>query len=150
MDRIQIHPTAFVDPKEPGAGTKFLAAEALRGKGAILINSDGKRFGNELGRRDYLTGRILEHAKPIEEKFQGGSAGKPSAIMLMNEANVDAFGRPAFNFYAIVKKFFSEFGMGGANCCKSVAHFSRLFWGVHHQPRYTALLHSQKCGAHLW
>uniref|UniRef100_A0A8R1HIF4 FAD_binding_2 domain-containing protein n=1 Tax=Caenorhabditis japonica TaxID=281687 RepID=A0A8R1HIF4_CAEJA len=129
MDRIQIHPTAFVDPKEPGAGTKFLAAEALRGKGAILINSDGKRFGNELGRRDYLTGRILEHAKPIEEKFQGGSAGKPSAIMLMNEANVDAFGRPAFNFYAIVKKFFSEFWDGCSQLLQewSPEHFFLLY-----------------------
>ncbi|CAL2036332.1 unnamed protein product [Caenorhabditis brenneri] len=109
MERIQIHPTAFVDPKEPAAGTKFLAAEALRGKGAILINSEGKRFGNELGRRDYTTARILEHAQPIAESFQGGSAGRHAAVMLMNEATIDAFGRPAFNFYAIVKKFFQKY-----------------------------------------
>ncbi|CAB3403330.1 unnamed protein product [Caenorhabditis bovis] len=109
MDRIQIHPTAFVDPKEPTAGTMFLAAEALRGKGAILINSEGKRFGNELGRRDYLTKRILEHASPIKEEFQNGSGGRHAAIMLMNEANVDSFGRPAFNFYSIVKKFFTKY-----------------------------------------
>lgn len=38
MDRVQIHPTAFVDPADPAAGTKFLAAEALRGKGAILVS----------------------------------------------------------------------------------------------------------------
>jgi aspartate oxidase len=38
MDRVQIHPTAFIDPKEPNAQTKFLAAEALRGKGAILVS----------------------------------------------------------------------------------------------------------------
>lgn len=38
MKNIQIHPTAFVDPKDSAAGTKFLAAEALRGKGAILVN----------------------------------------------------------------------------------------------------------------
>uniref|UniRef100_A0A1I7TMS0 fumarate reductase (NADH) n=1 Tax=Caenorhabditis tropicalis TaxID=1561998 RepID=A0A1I7TMS0_9PELO len=109
MDRIQIHPTAFVDPKDPSAGTKFLAAEALRGKGALLINSDGKRFGNELGRRDYTTRRILNHAKPIEESFQGGSSGRHAAVMLMSEATIDAFGRPAFNFYAIVKKFFVKY-----------------------------------------
>ncbi|VDM62269.1 unnamed protein product [Angiostrongylus costaricensis] len=41
MDRVQIHPTAFVDPADPSAGTKFLAAEALRGKGAILGGSAG-------------------------------------------------------------------------------------------------------------
>lgn len=109
MENIQIHPTAFVDPKDPSAGTKFLAAEAIRGKGALLINSKGQRFGNELGRRDYLTGKILELAEPIEESFQGGSAGRNAAIMIMNEANVEAFGRPAFNFYSIVKKFFGRF-----------------------------------------
>lgn len=37
MNGIQIHPTAFVDLKDPAATTKFLAAEALRGKGAILV-----------------------------------------------------------------------------------------------------------------
>ncbi|KAK6053764.1 hypothetical protein COOONC_08731, partial [Cooperia oncophora] len=105
MDRVQIHPTAFVDPADPSAGTKFLAAEALRGKGAILINSEGVRFANELGRRDYLTDRILKDCKPIE-KFQGGSAGLSAAIMLMNDEAADSFGRPAFNFYASFKKFF--------------------------------------------
>lgn len=37
MDHVQVHPTAFVDPKDPAAPTKFLAAEALRGKGALLV-----------------------------------------------------------------------------------------------------------------
>ncbi|CAI5446056.1 unnamed protein product [Caenorhabditis angaria] len=109
MNRIQIHPTAFVDPKDPKASTKFLAAEALRGKGALLINGNGERFGNELGRRDYLTGKILEESQEIGEHFQNGSGGQKSAIMLMNEKNVEAFGRPAFNFYAIVKKFFVKY-----------------------------------------
>ncbi|KAK6035997.1 flavocytochrome c, partial [Cooperia oncophora] len=108
MDRVQIHPTAFVDPADPSAGTKFLAAEALRGKGAILINSEGVRFANELGRRDYLTDRILKDCKPIE-KFQGGSAGLSAAIMLMNDEAADSFGRPAFNFYASFKKFFTKY-----------------------------------------
>uniref|UniRef100_A0A0K0D2N6 fumarate reductase (NADH) n=1 Tax=Angiostrongylus cantonensis TaxID=6313 RepID=A0A0K0D2N6_ANGCA len=108
MDRVQIHPTAFVDPADPSAGTKFLAAEALRGKGAILINSNGVRFANELGRRDYLTERILRECKPIET-FQGGSAGLPAAFMVMNEEAADSFGRPAFNFYAHFKKLFTKY-----------------------------------------
>ena len=33
-----------------------LAAEALRGVGGLILNKDGKRFANELGRRDYVTG----------------------------------------------------------------------------------------------
>lgn len=38
MDRVQVHPTAFVDPAEPAAATKFLAAEALRGRGALVVS----------------------------------------------------------------------------------------------------------------
>ncbi|VDM85186.1 unnamed protein product [Strongylus vulgaris] len=102
MDRVQIHPTAFVDPADPGAGTKFLAAEALRGKGAILITPEGVRFANELGRRDYLTGRILQDSKPIVKfhvgsfsRIPNGSAGMTSAIMLMND-EADAFGKTVF------------------------------------------------------
>lgn len=105
MNRVQIHPTAFIDPAAPDANTKFLAAEALRGKGGILINSKGQRFGNELGRRDYLTQKILKECQPVKD-FQGGSAGRPAAFLLFNEAAAESFGRPAFNFYAIVKKFF--------------------------------------------
>ncbi|EPB79576.1 flavocytochrome c [Ancylostoma ceylanicum] len=108
MDRVQIHPTAFVDPADPAAGTKFLAAEALRGKGAILINSNGVRFANELGRRDYVTGKILHECKPIEV-FHNGSAGLSSAIMLMSDEAADSFGRPAFSFYHVVKKFFTKY-----------------------------------------
>ncbi|VDO19227.1 unnamed protein product, partial [Heligmosomoides polygyrus] len=108
MDRIQVHPTAFIDPADPSSGTKFLAAEALRGKGAILINSLGVRFANELGRRDYLTESIIRECKPIET-FQEGSAGLTAAFMLMNDKAADSFGRPAFNFYASFKKFFTKY-----------------------------------------
>ncbi|CAD6189382.1 unnamed protein product [Caenorhabditis auriculariae] len=108
MENVQIHPTAFVDPADPKANTKFLAAEALRGKGAIMINMDGKRFANELGRRDYLSARITKGCKPIDE-FQGGSGGHSAAIMLMNDEAADSFGRPAFNFYHLVKKFFKKY-----------------------------------------
>lgn len=37
MQYIQVHPTSFIDPKNPTDKSKFLAAEALRGKGAILV-----------------------------------------------------------------------------------------------------------------
>ena len=58
MDKVQVHPTGLVDPKDPGAKTKFLAAEALRGEGGILLNSDGDRFCDELGHRDYVSGMM--------------------------------------------------------------------------------------------
>ena len=40
----------MVEPDDPEAKIKFLAAEALRGVGGIILNAEGKRFCNELGR----------------------------------------------------------------------------------------------------
>lgn len=60
MDKVQVHPTGLVDPKDPGSKWKFLAAEALRGEGGILLNSEGKRFCDDLGHRDYVSGKMWE------------------------------------------------------------------------------------------
>ncbi|KAF9777926.1 FAD binding domain-containing protein [Thelephora terrestris] len=60
MEKVQVHPTGLVDPNEPGAKVKFLAAEALRGVGGLLLNSEGKRFVDELQHRDFVTGKIWE------------------------------------------------------------------------------------------
>ncbi|CAL5867269.1 uncharacterized protein PFLUO_LOCUS1484 [Penicillium psychrofluorescens] len=58
MDKVQVHPTGLVDPKDPTAKFKFLAAEALRGEGGLLLNSDGDRFSDELGHRDYVSAQM--------------------------------------------------------------------------------------------
>jgi flavocytochrome c len=60
MDKVQVHPTGLVDPKDPNAKTKFLAAEALRGEGGILLNNKGQRFCDDLGHRDYVSGKMWE------------------------------------------------------------------------------------------
>lgn len=60
MDKVQVHPTGLVDPKDPGSKWKFLAAEALRGEGGLLLNADGDRFCDELGHRDYVSGKMWE------------------------------------------------------------------------------------------
>lgn len=98
LEKVQVHPTGsrqsnqhhpvlvlsansntgLVDPNEPDAKVKFLAAEALRGVGGLLLDSEGmstpafsrclclacdvyrsdtcvfagNRFANELGHRD--------------------------------------------------------------------------------------------------
>ncbi|KAE9553738.1 hypothetical protein FO519_003048 [Halicephalobus sp. NKZ332] len=104
LKNVQIHPTAFIDFKNPTDQTKFLAAEALRGKGAILVNEKGERFGNELGRRDYLTDKISKQCAQDSE-----AGGLHVAFMLMSERAADSFGRPAFNFYANIKGFFKKF-----------------------------------------
>merc|ERR1712100_979167 len=38
---------------------------ALRGVGGIILNSDGVRFANELGRRDYVTGEMWKNKPPF-------------------------------------------------------------------------------------
>ncbi|WPH02453.1 Flavocytochrome c [Acrodontium crateriforme] len=63
MDKVQVHPTGLVDPKDPTAKTKFLAAEALRGEGGLLLNSKGQRFTDELEHRDYVSNKLWEEKK---------------------------------------------------------------------------------------
>merc|ERR1712159_508035 len=38
---------------------------ALRGVGGIILNANGKRFANELGRRDYVTGEMWKNKPPF-------------------------------------------------------------------------------------
>jgi len=57
MEQVQVHPTGFVDPKEPAAPLKFLAGEVLRGEGGLLL-LDGKRFFNEMETRQNVTAAI--------------------------------------------------------------------------------------------
>lgn len=60
LEKIQVHPTGLVHPDEPDAKVKFLAAEALRGEGGLLLTNEGDRFCDELGHRDYVTGKMWE------------------------------------------------------------------------------------------
>ncbi|KAI9806970.1 MAG: hypothetical protein M1833_002628 [Piccolia ochrophora] len=65
MDKVQVHPTGLVDPKDPDSKWKFLAAEALRGEGGLLLNATGDRFCDELGHRDYVSGEMFKNKFPI-------------------------------------------------------------------------------------
>ncbi|KAJ7269917.1 Flavocytochrome c [Mycena rebaudengoi] len=65
LDQVQVHPTGFVDPANPDAKTKFLAAEALRGVGALLLDAHGHRFVNEVARRDVVVAKMQEAAAPV-------------------------------------------------------------------------------------
>ncbi len=51
MDQIQIHPTVEQE-------TSYLITEAVRGEGAILVNSKGERFFNEMETRDKVSAAI--------------------------------------------------------------------------------------------
>ncbi|KAF8893915.1 fumarate reductase [Infundibulicybe gibba] len=76
MEKVQVHPTGLVDPKEPEAKVKFLAAEALRGVGGLLLDNTGKRFVDELQHRDYVTGKIWENGKYPIRLVLNGKASK--------------------------------------------------------------------------
>ncbi|OCB85175.1 fumarate reductase [Sanghuangporus baumii] len=75
LEKVQVHPTGLVDPKDPDAKVKFLAAEALRGVGGLLLDNEGKRFVDELQTRDYVTGKMWENGKfPIRLVLNGGAS----------------------------------------------------------------------------
>jgi len=57
IDYIQIHPTTLYTKKR---GRKFLISESVRGEGAILLNSKGERFVNELLPRDVVANAIFD------------------------------------------------------------------------------------------
>jgi FAD-dependent fumarate reductase len=65
MQEVQVHPTAFVDPKDTFNPVKFLAAELLRGEGGLLLHG-GKRFINEMETRKVVTDAIT--SLPIAEE----------------------------------------------------------------------------------
>jgi flavocytochrome c len=76
LEKVQVHPTGLVDPKEPDAKVKFLAAEALRGVGGLLVDCDGLRFADELGHRDYVTGEMWKRNKGPYRLILNGAGGK--------------------------------------------------------------------------
>jgi flavocytochrome c len=65
LEWVQVHPTGLVKEDDADAKIKFLAAEALRGVGGLVFNANGKRFANELGRRDYVTGEMWKNKAPF-------------------------------------------------------------------------------------
>lgn len=60
IDYIQIHPTTLYTEK---VGREFLISESVRGEGAILLNSKGERFVNELLPRDKVANAIYDEMK---------------------------------------------------------------------------------------
>ncbi len=60
IDYIQIHPTTLYTRKH---GREFLISESVRGEGAVLLNSKGERFVDELQPRDVVAGAIFEEMK---------------------------------------------------------------------------------------
>ncbi|OQS06807.1 fumarate reductase flavoprotein subunit [Thraustotheca clavata] len=87
-DKVQLHPTGFIDPKDRTKRQRFLAPEALRGAGGLLFNTDGHRFVNELATRKVVSEAILE--QPNKRSF---------LILPITEAVTQATGALGLFFY---------------------------------------------------
>lgn len=104
LDAVQVHPTGFV-PLSVAAGsgavppTVFLAPEALRGCGGVLVDAAGRRFVNELDARDTVTAAMRAAAAAAEKRNAGGAAGGRIFMLLSVEA-VASFGVATAGFYA--------------------------------------------------
>ncbi|SCU88041.1 LAMI_0D08526g1_1 [Lachancea mirantina] len=93
MSQVQVHPTGFIDPTNRSSNWKFLAAEALRGLGGILINPlTGRRFVDELGTRDKVTAAIQEKCPQDENR----------AYLVMSESVYENY-KDNMNFYIFKK-----------------------------------------------
>lgn len=102
--------------------------EALRGVGGILFNHRGKRFVNELGRRDEVSSAMYRHCTAPGEALSQAESGLPEAaapvpspvhaFIVLDAPAVATFG-PNFNFYWKVKHFFTEV-KGAAGVAKEI------------------------------
>jgi len=93
MDKVQIHPTGWIDPTDPNATQKILAAELMRGVGGILLNTKGKRFCNELGTRAYVTEQMFVQADASYQTTKLWNVSNtlpPFYLVLSNQSANDA------------------------------------------------------------
>jgi len=116
-----------VHPEEPDAKVKFLAAEALRGVGGVLLDIHGNRFCNELGRRDYVTGMMW--------KNNGVTLGNTTGFFLClnGQASTEITwhckhykGRGLMKSYNSMSEFAAEYSIPVANIEKTFADYNEL------------------------
>jgi succinate dehydrogenase/fumarate reductase flavoprotein subunit len=107
-----------VDPNNPTSPTKFLAPEALRAYGAVLLNGNGKRFVDELTLRDRVTAAINaqsntvhSHANSLMSKTL--SDDYTAAYMVLTDEAVEGFGKSTLGFYASKGLFNDVEGISG-------------------------------------
>ena len=100
MDKVQLHPTGWVDPKDPTNPTKILAAELMRGVGGILIDHSGNRFANELGTRSYVTEQMLKHDKEFVETGKWNPSTDVPTFYLVLSSSAAADGKKHVDLYS--------------------------------------------------
>jgi len=115
MKYVQIHPTGFLHPDRLTERSVFLAPEALRACGAILVSpTNGKRFSNELLPRDKLSELIFRNGILVDDWIktkqkktstckrvtQDTSQKKKVVVaMIASDDTVKEFGQASAKFY---------------------------------------------------
>jgi len=127
LEWVQVHPTGLVHPEEPDAKVKFLAAEALRGVGGVLLDMNGQRFCNELGRRDYVTGMMWKNTGLT----LGNTAG--FFLCLNGKASKEIEwhckhykGRGIMKSYSNMGEFANQYGIPLANIEKTFKEYNEI------------------------
>lgn len=108
IEYVQVHPTGLVMPKDPDNPVKFLAAEALRGAGGVILDANGKRFCNELGRRDYVSGEMGKNKGPFRLLLNGAASKQ------IHWHCVHYHKRGLFSFYESGRDLAKEMGVDAA------------------------------------
>lgn len=86
LDYVQIHPTTLYSTKP---GRRFLISESLRGEGAVLLNSKGERFTDEIQPRDVVTKAIrAEMAKEGSDHVWLSAVNIPKEELLSHFPNI--------------------------------------------------------------
>jgi len=113
LDRVQLHPTGFVNPSDPLNSWTFLCPEIVRGVGGRLINRVGKRFINELDTRDAVAAGIEREGQSISKDyallFEGNTeecsttsfipCGYKIATIVISKKMADDIGPSVIGFY---------------------------------------------------
>lgn len=103
MDKIQLHPTGFINPCNRYAKNKILAPELFRSVGGFLLNQKGQRFCNELGTRDYIVEKILKNCK----KAKSNLIDQFESYLFLDQEALDSFGSNS-KFY-LEKEFIRKY-----------------------------------------
>jgi len=99
MNKVQVHPTGWVDPTDPHNPNKVLAGELMRGVGGILMNKTGKRFCNELGTRAYVTDKMLSHDPYYAEHSVWNKESELQTFALVLSSSAAADGKKHVDHY---------------------------------------------------
>jgi succinate dehydrogenase/fumarate reductase flavoprotein subunit len=153
MEKVQVHPTGLVDPKEPDAKVKFLAAEALRGVGGLLLDNEGQRFVDELQHRDFVTGKIWENGKFPIRLVLNGKASKEiewhckhyvGRGLMKRFDSGEALAKEFGLLPAVLKKTFDEYNLAAKT---KKDRFAKKVWNSFHLltcPLLTATISSSR------